>query len=72
VGQKTLAGMRENRAVIFTHPEFAQDFDEIHQACRAALPEEPVPEGRLRIERLRRAAMRAAAEGKHVGLDDLT
>jgi len=72
VGQKTLAGMRENRAVIFTHPEFAQDFDEIHQACLAALPEEPVPEGRLRIERLRRAAMRAAAAGKHVDLDDLT
>jgi len=72
VGQKTLAGMRENRAVIFTHPEFAQDLDEIHQACLAALPEEPVPEGRLRIEHLRRAAMRAAAAGKHVELDDLT
>jgi NAD(P)-dependent dehydrogenase (short-subunit alcohol dehydrogenase family) len=72
VGQKTLAGMRENRAVIFTHPEFAEDFDEIHQACRAALPREPVPEGRLHIERLRRAAMRAAAAGQHVDLDDLT
>src|ERR1700745_1456191 len=36
VGQKTLAGMIENRAVIFTHPEFAEDFAEIHQACRAA------------------------------------
>ena len=72
VGHKTLSGMQENRAVIFTHPEFAQDFDEIHRACRAALPEEPVPEGRLRIEHLRRAAMRAAAEGRHVDLDDLT
>ena len=72
VGHKTLAGMRENRAVIFTHPEFAEDFDAIHEACRAALPREPVPEARLRIERLRRAAMRAAAEGKHVELDDLT
>jgi NAD(P)-dependent dehydrogenase (short-subunit alcohol dehydrogenase family) len=72
VGQKTLAGMKENRAVIFTHPEFAEDLDEVHQACRAALPQEPVPEGRLRIERLRRAAMRAAGAGKHVDLDDLT
>jgi NAD(P)-dependent dehydrogenase (short-subunit alcohol dehydrogenase family) len=72
VGQKTLAGMMENRALILTHPEFAQDFDEIHQACRAALPQEPVPEGRLRIERLRRAAMRAAADGKSIELDDLT
>src|SRR4029077_4748984 len=72
VGQKTLAGMRENRGVIFTHPEFPKAFDEIPRACCAALPQEPVPEGRLHIERLRRAAMRAAAEGKHVGLDDLT
>ena len=72
VGEKTLAGMRENRAVIFTHPEFAEDFDEIHRASLAALPHEPVPEGRQRIERLRRAAMRAAAEGREIGLDDLT
>jgi len=72
VGEKTLAGMRENRAVIFTHPEFAEDFDEIHRASRAALPQEPVPEGRLRIERLRRAAARTASEGKQIGLEDLT
>jgi len=71
VGQKTLAGMRENRAVIFTHPEFAADFDEIHQASLAALPQEPVPEGRQRIERLRRAANRAAAAGQQIRLDDL-
>src|SRR5580765_7409720 len=38
VGEKTLAGMRENRALIFTHPDFADDFDEIHRASRAALP----------------------------------
>jgi len=72
VGEKTLAGMRQNRAVIFTHPEFAEDFAEIHRACRDALPVEPVPEGRLHIERLRRAAARAAAEGKQISLDDLT
>jgi NAD(P)-dependent dehydrogenase (short-subunit alcohol dehydrogenase family) len=72
VGEKTLAGMRQNRAVIFTHPEFAKDFAEIHRACRDALPVEPVPEGRLHIERLRRAAARAAAEGKQISLDDLT
>ena len=47
VGEKTLAGMSENRAVIFTHPEFAEDFDEIHHASLAALPHEAVPEGRL-------------------------
>jgi NAD(P)-dependent dehydrogenase (short-subunit alcohol dehydrogenase family) len=72
VGEKTLAGMRENRAVIFTHPEFAEDFDEIHRASRAALPQEPVPEARQRIERLRRAANAAAAAGQPISLDDLT
>ena len=72
VGEKTLAGMSENRAVIFTHPEFAQDFAEIYDASVAALPREPVPEGRQQIERLRRAANRAAASGERIGLKDLT
>jgi hypothetical protein len=72
VGEKTLAGMTEDRAVIFTHPEFADDFAEIYQASIAALPQEPAPEGRLQIERLRRAATRAAAAGKRINLGDLT
>ncbi len=72
VGQKTLAGMLENRAVIFTHPEFGQDFDEIHRASRAALPQEPVPDARQRIETLRRAANTAAAAGQHISLEDLS
>jgi NAD(P)-dependent dehydrogenase (short-subunit alcohol dehydrogenase family) len=72
VGKKTLAGMLENRAVIFTHPEFGEDFEEIYRTSLAALPVEPVPEGRRHIERLRRAANRAAAAGKRIGLGDLT
>jgi NAD(P)-dependent dehydrogenase (short-subunit alcohol dehydrogenase family) len=72
VGEKTLAGMIENRAVIFSHPEFADDFAEIYQASIAALPQEPVPEDRLQIERLRRAANRAATAGKRINLADLT
>jgi hypothetical protein len=72
VGEKTLAGMTENRAIIFTHPEFAEDFAEIHRDCVAALPDEAAPEARLHIERLRRAANRAAAAGKVIGLGDLT
>jgi NAD(P)-dependent dehydrogenase (short-subunit alcohol dehydrogenase family) len=72
VGERTVAGIRENRAIIFTHPEFAQDFDEIHCECLAALPREPVPEARLRIEGLRRAANRAAAAGTTIDLTDLT
>lgn len=58
--------------MIFTHPEFAEDFAEIHQASIAALPQEPAPQGRLQIERLRRAANRAAAAGKRINLRDLT
>jgi NAD(P)-dependent dehydrogenase (short-subunit alcohol dehydrogenase family) len=72
VGNKTLAGMIENRVLIFTHPEFAEDFAEIYQASIAALPQEPVPEGRLQIERLRRAANRGAEAGKRINLGDLT
>jgi len=72
VGEKTLAGITENRPIIFTHPEFAEDFGEIHRACVEALPREPTPEARLHIERLRRDANRAAAAGKVIGLGDLT
>lgn len=72
VGRKTLAGMSENRGLILTHPEFAEDFEEIYRASLDALPKEETPEGRLHIERLRRAANRAAADGKMIGLDDLT
>jgi NAD(P)-dependent dehydrogenase (short-subunit alcohol dehydrogenase family) len=72
VGTKTLAGIIENRPVIFTHPEFAEDFGAIYQDSIAALPNEPTPEGRLHIERLRRAANNAAAAGKVIGLKDLS
>ena len=72
VGQKVLAGMRANQPLILTHPEFAEDFAQIHRASLDALPQEPVPEGRQKIEQLRRAANGAAAEGRIIGLGDLT
>ena len=71
-GRKILSGMSENRGLIFTHPEYAEDFAEIYRDSLAALPNEPVPEARAHIERLRREAKRAAASGKRIGLDDLT
>ncbi|MBA4353852.1 MAG: NAD(P)-dependent oxidoreductase, partial [Novosphingobium sp.] len=37
-----------------------------------ALPDEEIPEGRLHIERLRRAGNKAAAQGQQIGLADLT
>ena len=72
VGEKILKGMTENRGLILTHPEHGPDFQEIHEASMAALPDEPAPEGRLEIERLRREANRAAAAGRKINLDDLT
>ncbi|WP_068074788.1 SDR family NAD(P)-dependent oxidoreductase [Novosphingobium lentum] len=72
VGRKTMAGMDTNAGLILTHPEFADDFAEIYRDSLAALPDEPAPDGRLEIERLRREANRAAAAGKAIGLGDLT
>jgi NAD(P)-dependent dehydrogenase (short-subunit alcohol dehydrogenase family) len=72
VGQKILAGMSANAGLILSHGEFAEDFEEIFNASMAALPKEPAPEGRLHIERLRRAANRDAAAGRAIGLGDLT
>ena len=65
-------GMTRNDGLIFTHPEFTEDFRDIYETSVAALPKEPVPEGRREIERLRREAARAASEGKTIGLADLT
>ena len=72
VGEKVLAGMSRGDALILTHPEFAEDFREIYETSIAALPDEPAPEARLAIERLRREAARAALAGKTIGLENLT
>ena len=71
-GRRILAGMSADAPLIFTHPEFAEDFDAIHRDSLAALPREPVPPERLEVERLRREANKAALEGKVISLDDLT
>ncbi len=72
VGEKTLAGMTENRGLILTHPDHREDIEAIYLTTLAALPDEPVPEGRAEIERLRRAANRAAEAGQVIALGDLT
>ncbi len=72
VGEKTLAGMSANAALILTHPDHAEDVEEIFHTTMAALPDEPIPEGRAHIEALRRAANRAAASGDIIKLGDLT
>lgn len=72
VGQKTLAGMMGNKALILTHPEFSEDFEAMHRALIAALPDEDAPPERLHIESLRRAANAAALAGSMITLEDLT
>lgn len=72
VGEKTLSGISENRGLILTHPDHREDFQDIYRWMVDALPDEPVPEGRAEIERLRREASRAAEAGMRIGLDDLT
>jgi len=72
VGAKILRGMTEQRGLILTHPEHGPDFEQIHAATMAALPVEEAPPGRLKIEQLRRDAMKAAEAGLVIRLDDLT
>lgn len=72
VGEKTLDGITENRGVIFTHPEFSEDFTEIYQTSLDALPQEPAPAARLHIENLRREANRNSLAGTVTTLNDLT
>ncbi len=73
VGEKTLAGMSENRAVIFTHPEYRRGFcGDLPGVGRRAARRAGSRGREQHIERLRRDANRAAAAGKRIGLDDLT
>ncbi len=72
VGTKILRGMTNQDGLILTHPEHGPDFEELHEKTMAALPQEEAPEGRLKIEQLRRDAMKAAEEGLIIELDDLT
>ncbi len=71
-GEKIFQGMAENKGLIFTHPEFAEDFKDIYETSLAALPNEEAPPERLEVERLRRAANKAALEGNKISINDLT
>lgn len=72
VGEKILRGMERNQGLIFTHPEFAEDFKDIYETSLAALPDEIAPPERLEVERLRRAANKAALAGAKISINDLT
>lgn len=70
-GEKILAGMDANQGLIFTHPEFAEDFKDIYETSLAALPDEEAPPERLEVERMRRAANKAALAGAKITINDL-
>lgn len=70
-GRRILAGMDEGRGLIFTHPEFAEDFKAIYEESMAALPSDEAPPERLEVERMRRAANKAALEGRDITIADL-
>ena len=72
VGQKIFRGMARNDGLIFTHPEFADDFREIYDQSLSALPQEEAPPARLQIENLRREANKAAEAGQIIRLENLT
>jgi NAD(P)-dependent dehydrogenase (short-subunit alcohol dehydrogenase family) len=72
LGERVLKGMSEGRWLILTHPDHAEDIEDIYQETKAALPTDPIPEGRAEIERIRREANRAAAAGIKIGISDLT
>jgi short-subunit dehydrogenase len=72
VGRKIVTGMTENRGLILSHSDHREDIEDIYHATLAALPDEPIPQGRAEIERMRREANRAAARGQVIGLGDLT
>ena len=71
-GRRILAGMSEERGLIFTHPEFAEDFKAIYEESLAALPLDVAPPERLEVERMRRAANTAALAGQVISINDLT
>ncbi|WP_088311111.1 SDR family oxidoreductase [Novosphingobium sp. B 225] len=71
-GTRIVAGMSADRGLIFTHPEFAEDFKAIYDDSLAALPDDIAPPERLEVERLRRAANHAALAGKAISISDLT
>jgi NAD(P)-dependent dehydrogenase (short-subunit alcohol dehydrogenase family) len=50
-GERVLNGVRSNDLFILTHPEFKAGIMQRHDALIASIPDEPVPEARLAMER---------------------
>jgi NAD(P)-dependent dehydrogenase (short-subunit alcohol dehydrogenase family) len=71
VGEKTLRGMLRNDLYIFSHPEGRDEVRENCEEILAAFPDEPVPEERMEVERMRRQA-KADAKSARTDVTDMT
>jgi len=69
-GERMVAGIRRGDFWIFTHGEYQEDFREIAEELKAALPVEAFPPERLAVEAQRRKANRLALE-RRTGLGDM-
>jgi NAD(P)-dependent dehydrogenase (short-subunit alcohol dehydrogenase family) len=68
VGEKVLAGIRQNALYIFSHPEFKDELREIFDEVLNSLPDEEAPAQRLAFEQGRRDALKKAkAEANKIG-----
>ena len=62
VGEKVLAGIRNNSMYIFSHPEFRDEMKELFDMALNALPDEEAPQQRLEFEQWRRSEVKKAIE----------
>jgi len=62
VGEKVLAGIRENNMYIFSHPEFKDELKELFDIALNSLPDEDAPEQRAAFEQWRRNEVKKAIE----------
>jgi len=62
VGEKVLAGIKENRMYIFSHPEFKDELKDWFDIVEESLPDEEAPQQRLDFENWRRNEVRKAIE----------
>lgn len=62
VGEKVLAGIKNNSMYIFSHPEFRDEMKELFDMALNALPDEEAPPKRLEFEQWRRSEVKKAIE----------
>lgn len=62
VGEKVLAGIKNNSMYIFSHPEFKDEMKELFDIALNALPDEEAPQKRLEFEQWRKNEVKKAIE----------